>query len=375
MKKVLFVATVMIHIQSFHLPYLRWFKENGFEVHVACNTANAKDGHEVPFCDYIHNIPFARSPLAAENMKAYKALKEIINENEFILIHAHTPVGGALARLAAKQARKNNDTKVIYTAHGFHFYKGCPFINKALFYSVEKYLSQYTDCLITINDEDYNAAISGHFKAKDIVKVNGVGIDLNKFTAEENFRCKKRKEFGIAPEDIMLLSVGELNENKNHKTIIKAVAKLAESRIKYVICGSGVLESELRNLSKELGTEGSVIFAGYRNDTKEIYQAADIFIFPSLREGLPVSVMEAMASGVPIIASDIRGNKDLIVDGKGGYLISDPTDYRAYAEKIAELISNNEECKEIRSFNLERIKLFSIDNVKEQMIKIYEEYI
>ncbi len=375
MKKVLFAATVMIHIQSFHIPYLKWFKDRGFEVHVACNMSMSKgDGEEIPYCDFIHDIPFARSPLAAENIKAYRSLKAIINKEGFSVIHAHTPVGGALARLAARKARKRG-TKVIYTAHGFHFYKGSPLSGKVIFYPIEKSLARYTDCLITINDEDYNTALSRHFKARNIVKVNGVGIDLNKFTASKDKRAEKRAELGIGQDDIMLLSVGELNNNKNHMTVVKAVAAMKNTQIKYVICGSGALKKQIEAQARSLGIESQVMLAGYRNDTREIYQAADIFVFPSLREGLPVSVMEAMASGIPIVAADIRGNRDLIIDGKGGYLIENALDDREYASKITDLINNPEKIKEMTAFNLDRVLIFSIDNVKKQMTDIYEEYI
>ena len=158
-------------------------------------------------------------------------------------------------------------------------------------------------------------------------------------------------------------------------TVVKAVAAMKNTQIKYVICGSGALKKQIEAQARSLGIESQVMLAGYRNDTREIYQAADIFVFPSLREGLPVSVMEAMASGIPIVAADIRGNRDLIIDGKGGYLIENALDDREYASKITDLINNPEKIKRMTAFNLDRVLIFSIDNVKKQMTDIYEEYI
>lgn len=206
LRRVLFTATVDSHIINFHIPYLRWFKERGYEVHVA-----SKGDVNIPFVDVKYNIPFERSPFKSVNYKAYKELKEIIDRNSYELIHCHTPVGGVLTRLAAKNARTKG-TKVLYTAHGFHFYKGAPLINWLLYYPVEKWLSRYTDCLITINEEDYRRAKKGNFKAKSIKFVNGVGIDLNEFTPQTKEKKKQlRKKYGYSDDDFILMYAAELN--------------------------------------------------------------------------------------------------------------------------------------------------------------------
>lgn len=196
MKKVLFVATVVkTHIMEFHIPYLKMFKEMGWETAVA-----ARNDYEnpadcvIPYCDTYYNIPFERNPLKPGNLKAYKELKHIIDEGEYDIIHCHTPVGAMLTRLAAKQARKKG-TKVFYTAHGFHFYKGAPAINWILYYPVEKWLSRYTDVLITINKEDFERAKT--FRAGKVCYVPGVGIDLKKFNVGYVNKEQKRKEIGV----------------------------------------------------------------------------------------------------------------------------------------------------------------------------------
>ena len=206
MEKILFTATVDSHILNFHIPYLKWFKEQGYEVHVA-----SRGNADIPYVDKKHNIPFERSPFRLSNIKAYLQLKDVIDRNNYKLIHCHTPMGSVLTRLAAKNARKSG-TKVLYTAHGFHFFEGAPLKNWLLYYPVEKWLSRYTDCLITINDEDYECAIRKKFKSGTIKKVNGVGIDLNKFTPQTYKKKKElRKIYGYSEKDFILIYVAELN--------------------------------------------------------------------------------------------------------------------------------------------------------------------
>ena len=323
MKKVLFVATVVkTHIMEFHIPYLKMFKEMGWETAVA-----ARNDYEnpadcvIPYCDTYYDIPFERNPLKLENLKAYKELKKVIDNGRYDIIHCHTPVGAMLARLAARQARKNG-TKVFYTAHGFHFYKGAPVINWLLYYPVEKWLSHYTDVLITINKEDYERAKT--FKAGKVCYVPGVGIDLKKFNVGYVDKGQKRKEIGVTLDDLVLLSVGELIPRKNHEIVIRAMSVLKQkgglNHVEYVICGRGTYEADLKKLAEELGVAEHIHFLGYRNDISEICNCADIFIFMSHQEGLPVALMEAMACGLPVICSNIRGNIDLIDDGVTGLI-------------------------------------------------------
>ena len=336
MKKVLFVATVVkTHIMEFHIPYLKMFKEMGWETAVA-----ARNDYEnpadcvIPYCDTYYNIPFERNPLKPGNLKAYKELKHIIDEGEYDIIHCHTPVGAMLTRLAAKQARKQG-TKVFYTAHGFHFYKGAPAINWILYYPVEKWLSRYTDVLITINKEDYERAKT--FKSGKVCYVPGVGIDLKKFQTNPIIRNEKRRwlchEYDIPSSATVLLSVGEVNKNKNHRVVIEALGQLKRKDIYYVICGRGPLLDEYKELSRQYKIEEQVILAGYRTDVADFYKAADVFVFPSFREGLPVAVMEAMASGLPVITTRIRGSSDLVTEGENGLLVQ-PKDVAGFCNAI-----------------------------------------
>ena len=372
MKKVLFVATVVkTHIMEFHIPYLKMFKEMGWETAVA-----ARNDYEnpadcvIPYCDIYYNIPFERNPLKPGNLKAYKELKHIIDEGEYDIIHCHTPVGAMLTRLAAKQARKQG-TKVFYTAHGFHFYKGAPAINWILYYPVEKWLSRYTDVLITINKEDYERART--FKAGKVCYVPGVGIDLKKFNAGYVNKEQKRKEIGVSADDFVLISVGELIPRKNHEVVIRALSVLKQldklNHIEYVICGRGAYETDLRKLAEGLDVADHVHFLGYRNDISEICNCADLFVFMSHQEGLPVALMEAMACGLPAVCSNIRGNTDLIEDGVTGLLANNTPE--EVAQSISKMKSDTALRNRVASAALQKIKQFDLSSVEDEMSKIY----
>lgn len=372
MKKVLFVATVVkTHIMEFHIPYLKMFKEEGWETAVAArndyeNPADCK----IPYCDNYYNIPFERNPLKLGNLKAYKELKRVIDKGEYDIIHCHTPVGAMLTRLAAKQARKQG-TKVFYTAHGFHFYKGAPAINWLLYYPVEKWLSRYTDVLITINKEDYERAKS--FKAGKVCYVPGVGIDLKKFNSGYVDKNEKREEIGVHADDFVLLSVGELIPRKNHEVVIRALSVLKQrdnlNHIEYVICGRGAYEADLKKLAEGLDVADHVHFLGYRNDISEICNCADLFVFMSHQEELPVALMEAMACGLPVVCSNIRGSTDLIEDGVTGFLANNTPE--EVAEAISEMKNNTALRNRVASAALHKIKQFDLSSVEDEMSKIY----
>ena len=372
MKKVLFVATVVkMHIMVFHIPYLKMFKEMGWETAVAAkNDYDDPDECVIPYCDTYYDIPFERNPIKLSNLKAYRSLKDIIDKGDYDIIHCHTPVGAMLTRLAAKTARKHG-TKVFYTAHGFHFYKGAPAINWLLYYPVEKWLSLYTDVLITINNEDYERAKT--FNAGKVCYVPGVGIDLNKFNVGHIDKAKKRREIGVSTDDFVLLSVGELSPRKNHEVVIRAMSVLKNNdklnKLEYMICGRGNYETELRKIAQDLNVIEHVHFLGFRADIAEICNCADLFIFMSHQEGLPVALMEAMACGLPAVCSDIRGNTDLIEDQKTG-LIADNTP-EAVAKAIVEVRQNNEMRKALASTALQKIKQFDLSSVENEMRMIY----
>lgn len=371
LRKVLFVATVVkTHIMEFHVPYLKMFKEMGWETAVAAkNDYDDPEECVIPYCDTYYNIPFERFPVKPQNLKSYKMLKNNIDDGEYDIIHCHTPVGAMLTRLAALDARKKG-TKVFYTAHGFHFYKGAPLINWLLYYPVEKWLSRYTDVLITINKEDYKRAKT--FKAKETYYVPGVGIDIDRFNTknETNVREKIRKEFGIPVDATVLLSVGELNKNKNHRVVFQALSQLKNNNIYYIICGRGPLMQKYRDLAKSLGISDNIILTGYRTDVHRFYQTADIFVFPSYREGLPVSMIEAMYNHLPIICTNIRGSKDL-AENSGNIIIDNPDNANLFVQGII-LLENAETRLEVGDYNREKANDYLLPMVIEQYKKIYQ---
>ena len=316
-KKALCLASVASHLDNFCRNDVKILQKLGYDVTLASNffTNESNNSQEKinSFIDdmnvdgvHIAQIDFSRRVRRLRTqVKSYLQLKELLTQG-FDLIHCHTPICAAMTRIAARQYRKKG-TKVLYTAHGFHFFTGAPIKNWLIFYPVEWICSWWTDILITINKEDY-ARASSHLHAKKTVYVPGVGIDTAKFAPPPNGRYKIRKELGLADDQIMLLSVGELNTNKNHEAVIKALHNLHNTM--YVIVGSGELEEHLKTVAKETGVD--VRLTGYRTDVADFYNAADVYILPSLREGLNVSLMEAMASGLPIACGRIRGNTDLI---------------------------------------------------------------
>lgn len=365
MKKVLFTATVDSHILQFHLPYLKWFKEQGYEVHVATN-----GDKEIPYCDKKHIISFERSPIKINNLKAVKELKNIIDEENFEIIHCHTPMGSVVTRLAAQKARKSG-TKVIYTAHGFHFFKGAPMLNWLIFYPIEKLLSKYTDCLITINKEDYELA-KRKFKAKQIEFVPGVGIDENKFNFEISIKEEHelRQSLGLKDDDFLLIQVGELNKNKNQIMSIKVMKDLVEKNEKFhlLLVGEGPLEGYYKKTIEEDNLKNNIHVLGYRNDIPKLLKISDVLLSLSYREGLPVNVIEAMFCGLPIIATDCRGNRDLVIDNRNGYVINIRKNKKDLNKKIITLLNEKKICKK---FKEENIKKFELKEIMKRMRKIY----
>ena len=372
-KKVLFTATVVkTHIMQFHIPYLKMFQEMGWETAVAAR--NDYENHEdctIPHCDRYFDVPFERMPWKLGNGKAYKMLKKIIREGDYDIIHCHTPVGAMLTRLAAIGARKRG-TKVVYTAHGFHFFQGAPMLNWLLYYPVEWVLAHVTDILVTINKEDF-ALAQKRMRAKKVVYIPGVGVDTEKFQRVSVNSAQKRRELGCGETDFLLLTVAEMTKNKNHSTVLKALARLKDrpefARMKYLICGRGEQKEALEAEAKALGISDHVLFLGYRNDVSELYHCADLFVFMPFREGLPVSLMEAMCCGMPTVCSRIRGNTDLIRDGLEG-LFAENTP-QGVANAILALYRDKSLRGRLGTRAMERSTLFDAKNIHRQMKELY----
>lgn len=366
--KFLFVATVQSHICQFHLPTIKMLKDQGHEVHIAAgNNLDVKPGLKIEYADRVFNVPFNRSPFSAKNIKAYKELKEIIKKNKYDIVHCNTPMGGVLARLAVDL----KTTKIVYMAHGFHFYKGAPLINWLVYLPIEWLMAFRTDTIVCINKEDY-AFAKKHLKSKKVEFVHGVGVNTEKFSHSDKTKEEKRAEIKIPKDAFVVFSVGELNKNKNHETIIKAIAQIQDEDIHYCIAGNGDLKEHLTELAQQLGIGERVHFLGYRRDINELLACSDIFAFPSYREGLPVSLVEAISSGIPVVCSKIRGNIDLVADDENGYLCM-PSDANMFAEKIKLLKDNEKKRGFLAENNMKRIFMYSEKNVIAELKSIYEE--
>ena len=364
MKKILFAATITDHFYYFHLPYLNYFHDAGWEVHVA-----GRGDRCLPDCDFQHDIPFERSPFSKGNIEAYKQLKKVIDDNEFDIIHCHTPMGGILTRIAASKKRKNG-TKVVYTAHGFHFYKGAPFLNWAIYFPIEWMMSKKTDCLITINEEDYILA-KKYFKKPEIKKIDGVGYNNDLFypvSPEEKIQIREEK--GYSPKDKLLIYVAELNANKNQGMLINMMKELKTTGVKLLLVGADNFGGEYQRKAKELGVEDKVEFLGHREDVEKLLKMSDVCVASSLREGLPVNVMEAMAVGLPAVAGDNRGHRSLIANGTDGFLVK-PNDYLSAAAKVDLLLNDEIFYQDASSKAKKNIKRFSKEAVCIQMKDVY----
>lgn len=382
-KKVLLVATIGYFFPQFELNNIAILKSLGYEVHCAADFTvpiSEKRIRELKESEVeLHQIDFTRNPLRIiQNIKTYQQLNALIKKEKFTLIHCHTPVAGAIARLSAHHCGVKN---VIYTAHGFHFYHGGPLRNWFVFYIIEKLLSCFTRIQITINQDDYNIA-KERFHAKEVQYVPGVGISLEESFLKESIpRSLKEKHIlpnvsqvrhslGVQEHELMVISVGELIDRKNHRMVMQALAEYHDYSIQYFILGSGKNESEYRKLIQKLHMEKKIHLLGYRDDVMAINQAADLFVFPSFQEGLPLALMEAMREKTPMIVSDIRGNRELVVNPERRFDPKSKQDFLRCFRKAMSKLHQNAMAEDVRQ-NLDNLKNFSKEKVGEKMKKIY----
>lgn len=385
MRKVLIAATVSEMIEAFLVPNIDKLLQMGNEVHVAADFED-EDVYRMERNDLfqeqllqrgvkVHKIPMQRNPFHLENRESYQLLKELIDKEQYAIIHCHTPVGGVLTRLAARQSR-NQGTKVVYTAHGFHFFKGAPLKNWLMYYPVEKFLARYTDSLITITQEDYETAHAKRFKAKAIEMISGVGINPDKFTPVTDSKRKYLRElYGYGEDEFLLIYVGELSYRKHQDMLISIMPKVIQSipHAKLLLVGDGDKEKEKEfiDLIETLKLRDHVKLLGFRRDVHQLMSLSDIVVSASRQEGLPVNVMEAMSIGLPLIVTDCRGNRDLVQDGKNGFVVG-IDENKIFIEKIKELHRSKDKREAFGRVSLNEIQFYSIEHVNNQLSLIYE---
>lgn len=369
--KMLYILNIANRVNNFSYSSMMAARELGIEYYIAGNWSYKSDedrhADEVKYGIHIYQIDFIRAPYHPGNIRAYRQLATIAQKEHFNIIHCNTPIGGVIGRLIGK---KYKIPMVIYQAHGFHFFDGAPILNWLIYYPIERLFAHWTDEIITINQEDFvRGKAKMHLRGQGkVVYVPGVGIDTEKFKNTVVDKNVKRAEIGVPKDTFLLLSIGELSQRKNHETVIKALAQIKRKDIYYAIAGIGDKKEQLEQLAAKVGLSDRVKLLGYRTDVSELCAISDAFIFPSFQEGLPISLMEAMASGMPCIVSKIRGNVDLI-DEKGGTLF-DPHSVNSCRNAIEQLMTSDRAATIV--YNKEKIKKFELGTIIEQMKEIYK---
>lgn len=375
MKKILFIATIENHILNIHVPFINYFLNQGYQVHVA-----TKLGHRRAEFKQLgiscHNINFSRSPYSLSTIIALKQLVKVMRANKFALVHVHTPVGAFLGRLAA---RLTNTRPVLYTAHGFHFYQGAPVKNWLFYYFIEKVAARWTDGIITINDEDFQLAKTFSLRRDNSVYlVHGVGLPVADYQISGNgdLRNNLREQMGFSKQDTLIITIAELNQNKNQIQLIKALHEVLKQNkdVYLLLVGNGNLESKLKKLVSNYQMSEHVFFLGYRKDISELLYISNMFALTSLREGLPRSIMEAMAAGKPVIATDIRGNKDLVKHNANGFLVP-VNDWAETGNAMLRLTNDRQLAAQMGEESRNLAKSYAIEAILKEMDSIYTAYL
>lgn len=367
MKKILITANLESFFTKFLIPQLKSFKEQEYEIHIAAQSEDIK----IPYVDKKFDVCFARNFSLFKNIKSYNQMKNILKNEHYDIISCHTPFGGAITRLAYKNSHIK-DTKIIYMAHGFHFYKGAPYINWLLFYNAEKYLAKYTNKIITINQDDYNIAKS-KFNS-DVHLVNGVGLDTSKFDFKLSDKEKDvlLQELNIPKDSFVMIYAAELLPGKRQVWLLNALKNTLNENKKFhlLLPGKDSMDGECQKLAEKLNISDQVHFLGFRKDIPKLLMISNLALSSSMREGLPVNIMEAIYCGLPIVATDCRGNRDLISNGKNGYTIPINA-MELFAEKVL-YFSKLKDLAKIKEENKKIISPYLLDNVLKEIMDIYK---
>lgn len=379
MKKALIITTISGFVPQFEMNNVSLLQEMGYEVHYASNfNRPVYDFDKELFQQWgiiTHPLFIEKSPVhVIKNCRALRQLKNLLEKERFDLVHCHNPMGGVLGRLAGSLF--SPESVILYTAHGFHFYKKAPWRNWLLFYPAERALARLTDILITINEEDFERACRFRLRNKaaargSVWKIPGIGLDVSRFQPAEGMRQERKRELGFPSDCFLLLSVGELNRNKNHRAVIRALSRMEQRDVCYGICGRGNGKKALETLIAKEGLQDRVKLLGYRKDIERVLPAADCFLFPSRREGFGMAAVEAMAAGLALITSDCRGTREYMKDGVTG-IVCRKNRPESYAEAVQRLRGAPEKRREMGCASRERALLFSRTATESVMRRVYE---
>lgn len=370
---VLLVATVYTHLAAFHIPFMRLLQSWGYEVHAAASPAEGRKDEVEAAGVTCRDVPFARSLTSIENGRAYRLMRRLLRDKKFNLIHVHTPVAAWLTRAAARGLRQG---PVLYTAHGFHFFRGAPWTHWALFYPLERLAVRWTDGLIVLNREDFERAKRMRFvEGENVFLVHGVGVDLEAFKPDPRARDRIRSELGLRADDLVALCVAEFTPTKNHRQLLLAWKRVAkeEPSAQLLLVGNGRLRQ--REESRVIRDQvRNVRFLGFRRDVPSLLAAADLLVLPSRREGLPRSILEAMAVGLPVVATDVRGCRDLVEHGRNGLLVK-VGDVEGLAQAIVTLLGDRELRERMGREGRTKVEAYSLDRVLEETAAIYRRFL
>ena len=361
---------------QFFTEHIKFWHENGYHIDLVCSPVGGKVNNLVEFFSEIKNgsiktVALNRSPFKVSNLKGFLQLRKIAQKEHYDIVVTNEPVMGVLTRLAFADKR---ETKVIYIAHGFHFYKGGPKLSGSIYKIIESFTAHFTDILVTINKEDFEAAKKFKLRKNGMVHhIPGIGVNTSRFyKSSDDERAVIRKEFGLSEGDFAVAVVGELNDNKNQDVIIKAIASLKDEcpGLKALFMGTGEKADCLMKLCNQVNADDRIQFLGYRSDVDRILSACDLGISASIREGLGLNLIEEMASGLPIVASENRGHKDVVTEDCG--ILVQPTSVDEFAKAILTYYKSSEKCEAASKNNLERCKQFDVEVVKPLLLNIIE---
>ncbi|MCH7320611.1 glycosyltransferase family 4 protein [Solibacillus sp. MA9] len=366
--KILFVASVYRHLTVFHIPYMQYFQSQGYEVWAAAGIGNEDKENLQKLNIKCVDIPFSRSPLSAQNMTAYQALKKLFHSERFDLVHVHTPIAALLSRAAFRNVKHG---KIVYTAHGFHFYKGAPKQNWLIYYTAEKLAAKWTDHLITMNDEDYKNA-QKLLPVEKISYVHGVGVEFTTEVLTSSEKAEMKAQLCLPNDAVVISCVAEMNSNKNHQFLLRNWQQLKQDNpnLELLLIGNGEMEHELQTYVAKEQLVG-IHFLGYRRDVPKLLQISDIVTLLSHREGLPKSIMEAMEASIPCVVTNTRGLRDLVQTNENGYVIEHGDDQSLIAA-FAKLAQSAHLREQMGQRAKQLVEPFVLDMVLQEYITIYK---